>query len=213
MKPNLIALVLAAATSLSAAAQTKGKDLDASPQSTSTAVGLFFDESVRVDVKELANGATVAWTSKDPATIKKIQEMARGLASKTVGLQDFSAAVKEGKWKEVNKMLESGVRHGLFGNMNLSFKIPTPDSIAKGKGLFEAHCGICHGIDAKGTGIAAKQLEVPPANLIDVAKHLPNRRFVMQMRFGGGDMPAWQDILDEDEMLNITHYLKTLTIQ
>ena len=136
--------------------------------------------------------------------------MARNLSSSTTGPAAFNSAVRQGNWKEVNAMLESGVRHGLFGNVNMSFKAPTPDSVTKGKKLFLDHCSLCHGVDAKGTGIAAKELSTPPANLIEVAKHLENRRFVMQMRFGAGDMPAWQDVLDEDDMVSITHYLRSL---
>jgi mono/diheme cytochrome c family protein len=171
------------------------------------------DREISGESQDLPNGATVKWTSKNPVKVKQIQELAKRLANLGKGAAGFDAAVRSGNWREVNQMLVDGVRHGMFGNVNTAFKAPTPESIAKGKSLFLDHCSICHGADGTGSGIAAKDLSIKPANLLKAAANLTNQRFVMQIRFGAGDMPAWQDLLDEDDMLSITHYIRFMLAQ
>ena len=42
-------------------------------------------------------------------------------------------------------------------------------TLAEGKALFEQHCAICHGNDARGRGTAAHSLDTKPADLTKIA--------------------------------------------
>jgi mono/diheme cytochrome c family protein len=48
-------------------------------------------------------------------------------------------------------------------------------AVEKGSKLFKQHCAVCHGVDAKGNGPAAKTLKVAPADL--TAIQLPGQKF------------------------------------
>lgn len=46
---------------------------------------------------------------------------------------------------------------------------PTPQSLARGRELFEVHCAVCHGQGGRGDGPAAAAMDPRPANLLDLA--------------------------------------------
>jgi mono/diheme cytochrome c family protein len=88
----------------------------------------------------------------------------------------------------------------------------------RGLGIFQKHCVICHGADAKGTGQLAATLPRKPADLTDCRLTAEDPVEVVQgvIRHGGpyvglsSVMPAWQGTLSEAEIADVAAYVKTL---
>ncbi len=110
--------------------------------------------------------------------------------------------------------------------------IPAPyTSPSSGKGMFDAYCASCHGLDAKGDGPAAPALKMPTTNLTTLAAKnggvFPAAHVAaviqgdaMTPAHGSKDMPVWGPIFmsigghsQADVQLrirNLTTYLESL---
>ncbi|GGY81102.1 hypothetical protein GCM10011613_27700 [Cellvibrio zantedeschiae] len=88
----------------------------------------------------------------------------------------------------------------------------TPEVVAAGKNLFEQHCQLCHGSEGRGDGVAASSLASKPANLRQL-KNKPEGLIAMRIKAGTSVMPAWKNILKEDEIWQLTRYIKTISQQ
>jgi copper transport protein len=97
----------------------------------------------------------------------------------------------------------------------------TPETVAKGKALYQASCAVCHGIVGKGDGPAAFTLVPRPVNLqLHVPQHAPGEIYYwISSGIPGTAMPAWQDVdpatgkprLSDDERWAIIRYLQALS--
>ena len=79
-------------------------------------------------------------------------------------------------------------------------------SAPPGEGLFNMHCAVCHGKDAKGNGPAASALNPPPPDLTTLAQRhggkFPTEYVTTVLRYGieavkahgSKDMPIWGPI-------------------
>ncbi len=89
---------------------------------------------------------------------------------------------------------------------------PTQESVTLGKGLYEQHCQLCHGVGGKGDGPGGAGLNPPPADLtIHVPLH-PDRSLFEFIRDGvpGTAMVPMADKLSEEEIWHIINYIQTL---
>ena len=82
-----------------------------------------------------------------------------------------------------------------------------PGDVAKGKQLFQKHCVNCHGSSGDGAGWAAKEFGIKPADLRKISKNSNNYVIVVQMKKGSKNMPAWQDHLTPDELVDLSRYV------
>ena len=83
------------------------------------------------------------------------------------------------------------------------------ESIALGHDIFAAHCAVCHGTSARGDGPAAPTLPIKPANLTaeHIYGHLNGDLFWWIGHGIGGVMPAFGDVLSEDQRWNLIDFI------
>jgi putative copper resistance protein D len=85
---------------------------------------------------------------------------------------------------------------------------PTAQSIATGRTLYLNNCAVCHGENGRGDGPNAGNLPVQPA---DFRVHIPfhtDEFFFQVMTRGFGDvMPAFGEVLTEEQRWHILNYL------
>ena len=97
-------------------------------------------------------------------------------------------------------------------------KTPVPFdaiSVANGATLFAANCVPCHGPQAKGNGVLAKTLAIPPVDLLTephTAKHTAGD-FFHWLTYGipGTGMPAWADKLSEEDRWDVLNFLHAIS--
>jgi S-disulfanyl-L-cysteine oxidoreductase SoxD len=90
----------------------------------------------------------------------------------------------------------------------------TQDAINEGRGHFQHHCQICHGLDGHGTGVPFKDKMSPP--VLDLGEKSVQDYSDGQLkwiisngiRFTG--MPGWSGILEDDEQWKIVRFLRHL---
>jgi mono/diheme cytochrome c family protein len=98
--------------------------------------------------------------------------------------------------------------------LSLSFGIlacgAPPGDAARGKAVFAQQCAMCH--DASGTekkmGPALKGL--PKKDKLANGQKATDENIRAQIDNGGGGMPAYKDMLGEQERNDLVAYLKTL---
>ena len=92
---------------------------------------------------------------------------------------------------------------------------PLPDTAevaVAGKAIFEQRCQMCHGTEGRGDGAAAPALTTKPANL-RLLNNKPEGLIAMRIIGGGSVMPAWKNILTEEEIWQLSRYIKTISQQ
>jgi mono/diheme cytochrome c family protein len=79
----------------------------------------------------------------------------------------------------------------------------------QGPALYQAYCATCHGKDAKGAGVIAKSLKVPPADLTRIAARNGGKFPLMRIEriisgdeqtgsgHGTREMPVWGSIFSQ----------------
>ena len=76
--------------------------------------------------------------------------------------------------------------------------------------MFNELCARCHGNQALGDGPDRLGLSVDPTNLqIRAGKHTDGE-FDWKIQSGRGEMPAWEDALEEDEVWHLVNYIQSL---
>jgi mono/diheme cytochrome c family protein len=98
----------------------------------------------------------------------------------------------------------------------------TPETIDRGRALFQANCAICHGPRALGDGPQAFLLNPRPVNLqLHVPQHAPGEIYYwITEGVAGTGMPAWKEVkaadgshesgLTDDQRWTIVRYLQAL---
>lgn len=100
---------------------------------------------------------------------------------------------------------------------NEAAAVPNPisasdESMASGGEIFATNCALCHGETGEGDGPAASALAVPPADLHeDHVQVLTDGAlfYIISHSSPESPMPAWEDVLDEDERWHVVNFLRT----
>lgn len=86
---------------------------------------------------------------------------------------------------------------------------PHPSSIHRGQVLYRKHCLSCHGAlgDGQGTGTPKGQ---SPADLRTLAKRVRHFKFFLSISQWQGNMPGWEEPLNELDREDLAAYIKFL---
>lgn len=86
----------------------------------------------------------------------------------------------------------------------------TPKSLHRGATLFKTYCATCHGVSAKGDGLAAQGMKPKPADLTAMAGQHTDGDIAWKIANGKGPMPGWQKVLNENQIWNIVNFIQSL---
>ncbi|MBU36407.1 MAG: hypothetical protein CMG29_04280 [Candidatus Marinimicrobia bacterium] len=106
----------------------------------------------------------------------------------------------------------------LFGVLNL---VSAEDDVNHGKQLYQSNCSGCHGFRGDGEGLAAKYLNPLPRDFTKgkykfrttPSGSLPTDENIAKIIRKGvrrTSMPAWENILSDNDISDVVAYLKTL---
>jgi mono/diheme cytochrome c family protein len=91
---------------------------------------------------------------------------------------------------------------------------PASAPAPSGAALFAKYCSLCHGAGGAGDGRAASVQKVRPANLTVSTR--PRSYKMRIVREGGAalgrssSMPAWRDVLTDEEIAEVVEYVQLL---
>ncbi len=87
---------------------------------------------------------------------------------------------------------------------------PTPETVARGRALFEINCAMCHGQTSAERGPVGKKLAPPPPGLDQgMLEGLNDWTIFKAITFGFGRMPAFKDKLMPEERWSLVNFLRT----
>lgn len=90
----------------------------------------------------------------------------------------------------------------------------TPEAVAEGKGHFQHHCQICHGLDGHNTGVPfadSMSPEVADLGSKDVQEYSDGQlKWIVDNGIRLTGMPGWKGILEDDEEWKIVRFLRHL---
>lgn len=91
---------------------------------------------------------------------------------------------------------------------------PAPGVRERGKVLYEKHCAYCHGLDGRADTPVGRLLKPRPRNFADPVEmaRVTRDRIYRAIRDGrqGTAMPAWEGVLGETQMGDMTDYIQSL---
>lgn len=93
------------------------------------------------------------------------------------------------------------------------------EAISEGKAIFETNCATCHGIEGKGDGPGAVELEPKPADLSNsqMMQDLTDGYLFWRVSKGGqiepfnSVMPPWEASLSEEQRWHVISYVRSFT--
>lgn len=110
--------------------------------------------------------------------------------------------------------MQQGIPEGCLGSRNPLNG--TAENISGGRELYAANCETCHGAKGYGDGLAAKNLDPPPANIAALVRMpmMATDRYLMWTVSEGGvpigsAMPAFKGSLSEAERWRIITYVRS----
>lgn len=96
---------------------------------------------------------------------------------------------------------------------NTSFAAAPPGIPEQGKTIFEDRCAVCHGKQGRGDGPEAPFLSPRPASLISAGTSVKTDGELLAVIANGKprtSMPAWKDLLTEEQRRDVLAYIRTL---
>lgn len=87
-------------------------------------------------------------------------------------------------------------------------------SVQAGTALYAANCAICHGETGEGDGPTAESLETRPSDLhAGHVQELSDGALFYIISHGKPEtpMPAWENVLSEEERWHVVNYLRTFS--
>jgi len=142
-------------------------------------------------------------------------EMIRYLPTLECGLQ-FTITMDPGEEQEFESefFLREGVPNG-SGPIRIVFTFELLDEpygskeLKRGRDIYLSRCTTCHGSDGKGETFLSKRFPAPPADLRASVRERNDWQLLRFLTEGKGMMPAFSPAIDENELRNVVHYLRT----
>ncbi|HLX73304.1 MAG TPA: cytochrome c [Terriglobales bacterium] len=116
---------------------------------------------------------------------------------------------------DIETMVAQEAKRVAITGKNLKNPLPdTPEVVKTGQEHFSHHCQVCHGLDGHNTGVPFANKMSP--NVPELSDHSVQDftdgqlKIIIQngIRFSG--MPAWQGILDDNEMWAMVRFIRHL---
>jgi mono/diheme cytochrome c family protein len=79
----------------------------------------------------------------------------------------------------------------------------------KGASVYKTNCALCHGASGDANTPAGKKFAVPSFHVSDAFKK-SDAELLEFIKAGKGKMPAWSDVLSDDEVKSVIVYIRTL---
>jgi mono/diheme cytochrome c family protein len=90
-------------------------------------------------------------------------------------------------------------------------------SLGRGQAIYDQHCATCHGESGMGEGPAGAKLDPPASPIAHTSQMLADDYLFWRLSEGGMPfktaMPAWKDILSEEQRWDVLHYVRALGSQ
>jgi mono/diheme cytochrome c family protein len=88
---------------------------------------------------------------------------------------------------------------------------PSPESLARGKKLYNIDCAMCHGKDGDGKGDMASDMKnVTDFTKPDALKDRTDGELSYILRHGKGEMPPEGDRAKDEDIWNLVNYIRSL---
>jgi len=102
------------------------------------------------------------------------------------------------------------VRARLDAGRTLANPIATsPDSIARGKAMYERHCLLCHGEQGHGDGTVGLKFVPQPMELnLDYVQLQPDGQIYYTISHGSIAMPAYWQAISPDDRWHLVNFIK-----
>jgi copper resistance protein D len=90
----------------------------------------------------------------------------------------------------------------------------SPESIARGREIFQHNCVVCHGIGGRGDGVVAASLPTRPKDLSRLAPPpiFPDGVIAYRIANGVNVMPAWKTVLSEHDIWDLINFIRSLSL-
>ena len=85
----------------------------------------------------------------------------------------------------------------------------TPESLNRGKAVYDVHCGLCHGADGTGDGAVGQKFVVSPMNLtLDYVQLQPDGQIYYTITHGSIAMPNYRNAIPAEDRWHIINFVK-----
>lgn len=87
-----------------------------------------------------------------------------------------------------------------------------PLTLPQGQEIYTIYCAPCHGSQGKADGLATHNLRVKPLNFQDKkVSDQSNGALFWKIREGRGEMPAFKDLLSEEQKWQLVEYVRDIS--
>ena len=85
----------------------------------------------------------------------------------------------------------------------------TPESVNRGKAVYDLHCGLCHGPGGLGDGLVGQKYVPDPMNLtLDYVQLQPDGQIFYTISHGSIAMPYYRDSIPQRDRWHVINYMK-----
>lgn len=87
----------------------------------------------------------------------------------------------------------------------------TPESVNRGKMLYDIHCALCHGEQGQGDGLVGEKFIPPPMDLtLDYVQIQPDGQIFYTISHGSVAMPYYRDSIPAEDRWHVVNYIKAV---